>query len=53
LGIKEDKMGKLKAGRCIFCQKPLLRHDKKRISIEVSDKVSKEAHLSCYQEREK
>ena len=41
-------MGKLKAGKCCICGKPLLRHNEKRTRVGVAKKVYKEAHLNCY-----
>lgn len=42
-------MGKLKAGKCVLCDKELHRHDEKRGTVRVARRVYREAHLACIQ----
>lgn len=41
-------MSKYKSSKCIYCGKNIKRHDEKRVIVQVSDKVKKQAHLSCF-----
>jgi hypothetical protein len=50
-------MGKLKAGKCLFCGRPVGRHDNKRIMVKVGENNGIDshalAHLSCKQKEDK
>lgn len=49
-------MGKLKAGKCLYCKQPIQRHDTNRVVIEIGRnngvKAHRLAHLACTQNKE-